>query len=162
MNPEPPASDLVAALVKLYIARPARIDLRGVPVAFGPDADWLGECLSEEPSGMRRYACDLELQVGPDRRATFRKSAIVGLGALARVDDAWVVPVEWHAATLAPLFPVFVGHLRLRTERVELDGWYTPPGGKIGYVLDRALLHIAARGTGRWFLHKVEAVLGGT
>jgi hypothetical protein len=160
-NPERPTSDLVAAVVKLHIARPARIDLGRVPEAFGPDADWLGERLSGGPSGIRRYACDLELRVGPDRRATFRKSAIVGLGALARDDDAWVVPVEWHAATLAPLFPVFVGHLRLRTERVELDGRYTPPGGKIGYVLDRALLHIAARGTGRWFLQKVESVLGG-
>jgi hypothetical protein len=46
-------------------------------------------------------------------------------------------------------------------DRFELDGRYAPPGGSIGYVLDRALLHIAARGTGRWFLQKVLTALDG-
>jgi hypothetical protein len=148
-------------LVKLDVVLRARVDLQRVPAAFGPDADWLGERLAEETLGTRRFACDLELRVGPNRRATFRKSAIVGLGAPVRDEDGWVVAVEWHAASLAPLFPVFVGHLRLRKERLELDGRYAPPGGKIGYVLDWALLRIAARGTGRWFLEKVEWVLKG-
>jgi hypothetical protein len=148
-------------LVKLYVVLRARVDLQRVPAVFGPDANWLGARLAEETLGTRRFACDLELRVGPDRRVTFRKSAIVGLGAPVRDDDGWLVAVEWRAASLAPLFPVFVGHLRLRKERLELDGRYAPPGGKIGYVLDWALLHIAARGTGRWFLEKVESALKG-
>jgi hypothetical protein len=148
-------------LVKLDVVLRARVDLQRVPAVFGPDADWLGERLADETVGTRRFACDLALWVGPDRRVTFRKSAIVGLGSPVRDDDGWVVAVEWRAASRAPLFPVFVGHLRLRKERLELDGRYAPPGGKIGYVLDWALLHIAARGTGRWFLEKVESVLKG-
>jgi hypothetical protein len=160
-DPEGSLPEPVELVVKLDVVLPARVDFQRVPAAFGPDADWLGERLSEETPGIRRFACDLELRVGPDRRATFRKSAIVGLGAPVRDDDGWVVPVEWRAASLAPLFPVFVGQLRLRRERLELDGRYAPPGGKIGYALDRALLHIAARGTGRWFLEKVESAVKG-
>ncbi len=74
-------------------------------------------------------------------------------------NGGWLIPIEWRAATLTPLFPVFVGDLRIRSDRIELDGHYAPPGGTIGYVLDRALLRIAARGTARWFLRKVVSAL---
>ncbi len=36
---------------------------------------------------------------------------------------------------------------------------YAPPGGAVGYVLDRTLLGVAARGTGRWLLGRVAAAL---
>lgn len=162
-KPTAPTSDQIDDSVKLYVAVPARVDLGRAPEVLGSaEADWLGQRVAEEASEIRRFSCDLELRVGPDRLATFRKSAIVGLGAPRRDDDAWVVPIEWRAATLAPLFPVFVGDLRLGVDRIELDGRYAPPGGSIGYVLDRTLLHIAARGTGRWFLRKVVSALDGS
>lgn len=152
----------IAGVVSLHLAIPARLDLGRVPGAFGrPDADWLGQRVPDKASDIRRFSCDLELSVGPERRAMFRKSAIVGVGAPVRDDDAWLVPIEWRAATLAPLFPVFAGHLRLGVDRIELDGHYAPPGGTIGYALDRALLRIVARGTARWFLQRVIRVLGG-
>ena len=156
------ASDEIAGVMKLYVAVPAHVELNRVPAALGrPDADWLGDRTAEDESTIRRYACDLELRVGPDRRLTFRKSAVVGLGIPALTGGTWAVPIEWRAATLAPLFPVFAGRLRVHEERLELDGHYAPPGGAIGYVLDRAILHVAAQGTGRWFLEKVVAALGG-
>jgi len=111
-------------------------------------------------TGMRRFSCDLELRVSPERLELFRKAAIVGLGEPRHDDGSWIVPIEWFAATFAPLFPVFVGELRLQADRVGLHGSYVPPGATIGYALDRALLSVAARGTGRWFLRKVASVLG--
>jgi hypothetical protein len=139
----------------------AVIDVTRISAVFGgPDATWLGEGMSDGPGGMRRYSCDLELQVGTGTRSLFRKAAVVGLGEPRLRGAIWIVPIDWFAATLAPLFPVFVGDLRLQMDRVDLRGTYVPPGGVIGYALDRALLRIAARGTAKWFLRKVATVLG--
>jgi len=151
-----PTGQTATSVVALHVATPARVDLGRVSAAFGrPNAVWLGQRVPAETPEIRRFSCDLELTVGPERRALFRKAAIVGLGAPARTDGEWIIPIEWRAATLAPLFPVFAGHLRITADRIELDGHYAPPGGTIGYVLDRALLRIAARGSARWFLRKV-------
>jgi hypothetical protein len=152
-----PTSEPTACAVRLYVAVPARADLgRVLEVLGSADANWLGRRVSQKASEIRpAFPAISSLRVGPDHWATFRKSAIVGLGAPKREHDGWVVPIEWRAATLAPLFPVLVGHLRVSVDRIELDGRYAPPGGSIGYVLDRALPRIAARGTGRWFFQKV-------
>jgi hypothetical protein len=137
------------------------VDLARVPTTFGgPEAPWLGERAPDGPDGTRRFSCDLELQVGPSARSLFKKAAVVGLGQPRPVGVMWIVPIEWFAATLAPLFPVFVGELRLTPDRIELHGTYVPPGGVLGYTLDRALLHVAARGTGRWLLRRVASILG--
>jgi hypothetical protein len=150
----------LASVVALHVALPAEIDLDRVAMAFGSDTAWLGEPMLPVVPGTRLFACDLELRVLPDRRATFRKSAVVGLGEPVRDRSGWMVPIEWRAATHAPLFPVFAGHLRLTARHLELDGQYLPPGGTVGYVVDRVLLHVAASGTGRWLLQKVIAAVG--
>jgi hypothetical protein len=150
----------LSGTVRLRVRQVARVDLDRVAGALGgPEASWLGERAPDASPGVRRFYCDLELQVSPARWAVFRKSAIVGLGEPRPDHEGWVVPIEWRAATLAPLFPVFAGHLRLRADRIELAGRYAPPGGAVGYVLDRTLLGVAARGTGRWLLGRVAAAL---
>ncbi len=79
---------------------------------------------------------------------TFAKAAYVDLGPVHDLAaDGWQVEVGWQASTLAPLFPVFSG---------TLSGWYAPPGGTLGRVADRALLPIAAEGTARWLLGKLD------
>ncbi len=161
--PEATTPEQIAGVVTLRLSMPARFDLNRVPTSFGgPDADWLGQRVSEEGAEPRRFSCDLELRVGPDQRLTFAKSAIVSFGTPEPIAGAWVVPIEWRSATLTALFPVFVGRLRLRADWIELDGLYAPPGGTVGYLLDRALLHYAARATGRWFVQKAIAALRGT
>ena len=153
--------DLLAAadtaeIVALRIALSAPLDLARVPAVFGAEAPSVfGSLLDANGSGLRRYLCDLELRVGPDRRAAFRKSAIVSLGMPVPTGDGYRLSVEWRAATLAPLFPVLVGRLAVRADSLVLDGHYAPPFGRLGYVLDRRLLAIAARGTARWFLAQV-------
>lgn len=139
--------------------RVASVDLARVPRILGDrSAPWLGE-LTAESSGMRTFVCDLHLRVSPDGHSLFRKSALVGLGEIKDQGQGYLVPVEWRAATLAPLFPVFAGSLRLYAHMLTLEGYYAPPFGVLGQTLDRTLLRIAARGTLRWFLASVETAL---
>jgi hypothetical protein len=146
---------------KLRLVHACQVDVVRVAEVLGsPEAPWLGERAADEDPTVRRFLCDLELHAGGSQRALLRKSAIVGFGEPRQDDDGWVVPVEWRAATLAPLFPVFAGHLRIRVDWLELDGTYAPPSGRLGYLLDAALLGVAARGTGRWFLRTVASALG--
>jgi hypothetical protein len=168
---ESPADDQADAgifAIALHVSVPAQVDLRRVPIAFGDGAGrWLGERLDEssdgttssDPSDVRRYLCDLRLRVSPEGRALFRKSAIVGAGRARRTAEGWTVPIEWRAASLAPLFPVFAGRLSIGPDRIAVDGFYAPPFGVVGYVLDRAVMSIVAHGTARWFLGLVTEAL---
>jgi hypothetical protein len=147
-------------LVGLFLALETQVDPGRVPAVLGAaTAPWLGEAAPTITPGIRRYYGDLELRVSDTQRSWFRKSAIVGLGEPRRDGAAWLVPIEWRAATLAPLFPVFAGHLRVAGGRLELSGSYAPPGGVVGQVLDAALMRLAARGTGRWFLTRIATAL---
>jgi hypothetical protein len=148
-------------IVHFRLHTTAHVDLERVPAVLGgEEAPWLGERAPSERPDLRRFYCDLELHAGGAQRAIFRKSAIVGFGEPRRDQTGWIVPIEWQAATLSPLFPVFAGHLHVRADRIELEGSYAPPGGKLGQALDASLLGIAARTTGRWFARKLGEALG--
>lgn len=122
-------------------------------------AAWDGERIEDVAEGMRRYAVDLRLHVGGPRSGftTFRKAARLDLGAPRRTPDGWAVEIGWQSATATPLFPVFSGTLSIRDHDLRLSGLYAPPGGVVGRVADRALLHLAANGTARWFLTALDA-----
>jgi hypothetical protein len=114
------------------------------------------------PGGVRRYAVDLRLRVGSDSAAltTFRKAAYVDLGEVRSTDDGFAVEIGWQAATAAPLFPVFSGELRIGRDELALSGLYAPPGGVVGRIADRTLLHVAASGTARWLLDELNRAAG--
>jgi hypothetical protein len=107
---------------------------------------------------MRRFATDLRL--GPDDRgllAAIRKGAYVDLGSPQPMEDGIRVEISWRSASLAPLFPVFSGWLTIRRGELVLDGYYAPPGGAIGLMADRALLHLAAQRTASALLEQLRA-----
>ena len=136
----------------------AQVDLERVPAQLEATA-WLGEEIGRDERGTRRLVSDLVLGVGSDRPIAFRRSMVIALGQPLRKGDGWTVPIEWQAASLTPLFPVFVGEVGFGRERITIDGRYAPPFGVIGAVLDRALLGIAARSTAKVILGRfVEAV----
>jgi hypothetical protein len=149
----------------LRLSQRQQVDLKGgCPHRVLLEADWLGARVavpagSARP-GMRRYLMDLGLPVR-DRspRLTFKKAAYVDLGEAAETEDGCEVEIGWQSSSLAPLFPVFAGRLRLTATEITLEGFYAPPGGEVGAVLDRAFLNIAARGTARWLLEQVAAAL---
>jgi hypothetical protein len=106
---------------------------------------------------MRRHESDLRLRVSDHPSlVTFGKAAYVDFGPLQPVSAGWEVEVSWRASTLAPLFPVLSGSIVAREGELTLSGWYAPPGGTFGQLADRALLHLAADGTGRWLLRELE------
>jgi hypothetical protein len=119
---------------------------------------WLGPEVEPAPPGMHRHQADLRLRVSERPfLATFGKAAYVDFGPIQPLDGGWQVEVSWRAATLAPLFPVFSGSIVAREGELTLSGWYAPPGGSIGRIADRALLHLAATGTAQWLLRELEA-----
>jgi hypothetical protein len=118
---------------------------------------WLGPETDPAPAGMRRHHADLRLRVSEKPSiVTFRKAAYVDLGSVRPLNDGWEVEVGWRAATLAPLFPVFSGRIVAHGDELSLSGWYAPPGGQMGRLADRVLLHIAATGTARWLLDEID------
>lgn len=151
----PPGSD--EALSHLVVRRHAESDPARLAWAIRAARAWLGPEFEAPPPGMHRHQADLRLRVS-DRPSlvTFGKAALVDLGAIQPLDDGWQVEVSWRAATLAPLFPVFSGTIVAQGEELTLSGWYAPPGGVVGRVADRALLHIAAEGTARWLLRELD------
>lgn len=147
-------------IVQLLLVKETVVDLDRVPHVLGsPEARWLGEPTPSDDSSLRSFLCDLELHAGGSGPALFRKAAVVSFGMPGRDRDGWVVPIEWRAATMTALFPVFAGQLRIESDRIEVDGHYAPPAGRLGYLLDVALVGAAARQTGRWFLRELAVAL---
>ena len=149
--------------VRLRLAQSWSGDLDRARSALLVDVEhWLGRPLGESGGGRRRFETDLIMPVrGTSKHMVLRKAAIVELGDVVEARDELEVEVSWRSATLAPLFPVFGGVLAAGRTELSLDGYYAPPGGELGVILDKALLNVGARGTARWFLAKVAQAIDG-
>jgi hypothetical protein len=144
---------------RLHATVPAHAELADVGrlLRAGGPGGWLGNRVAGGPPDMRRYATDLRLgRPGNRARAAIRKSAYVDLGSVKQLDQALRVEISWRSASVAPLFPVFSGWLTVRPDEISIDGRYVPPGGPLGFVADRALLHRAARYTAEWLLGALD------
>ena len=153
-----PADDVAT----LRVHRAGPLDVRRLCPLIA-DGSWLGQAVDVEglPPDTRRYLTDLVLPLPPDGRLlSLHKAAFVDLGPLVnRPDGGCDVEIAWRSASLAPLFPVFAGHLSARSSGLTIEGHYAPPGGVVGRTADRMLLHTAARGTARWFLGHLATTL---
>ena len=128
-------------------------------VVRGDPSRWFGDAQARGVvAGFRRYAVDLRLAAGGDGRVrtTFRKAALLDLGPVRRTASGYELEIGWRAATAAPLFPVFSGRLRIGGSDLRIEGIYAPPGGVVGRIADRVLLHTAAHATARWLLRELD------
>ncbi len=149
--------------VRLAASRPRGAEADRVAAIIGPEASrWLGDPVSSSTGGVRRYQTDMRLRVGGEGAGltTFRKAAYLDLGTPVRVPRGWEVEIGWRASSAAPLFPVFSGRLRVNPREMAIEGLYAPPGGVVGRVADRLLLHVAATGTARWLLDEIDRAAG--
>lgn len=156
---------LEAGFVRLEAS--ARVHAEPAAVAAvlrGEISSWLpGSTVRPAVPGMRRAQVDLRLRVGGAEAGvtTFRKAAFLDLGTVRRSGTGYEVEISWRAATVAPLFPVFSGFLLVEPAELRIEGIYAPPGGPVGRVADRVLLHVAANATARWLLGELDrAALG--
>jgi len=145
--------------VRLVASDRLRSDPDRAAAMLAADPPW--EALRAEPSDspdLRRYAIDLRLRLGGESPSltTFSKAAYLDLGNPRRTARGWDVELQWRASTAAPLFPVFSGTLAIVADELRIEGLYAPPGGAVGRVADRMLLHIAANGTARWLLGEID------
>ena len=111
------------------------------------DPSWLGRPTDGPPDRrhLRRIAADLELPILDGSSAgPVRKAAFIDLGPARQVGDLVLVEIAWRSASFAPLFPVFAGQLSISVSDIVLEGRYAPPSGKLGLLLDQALLHLVA------------------
>jgi hypothetical protein len=145
----------------LHFVQPASVDLARARqfLADEPRA-WLGTPVEAARPGFHRFLTDLSLPLRDHSPSlVFKKAAFVDLGELRATPAGCEMEIGWQSASLAPLFPVFSGRLLLTPAELLLDGYYAPPGGELGAVLDKAFLGIAARGTARWFLDRLAGVI---
>ena len=159
---QPDRTEHVDDVATLRVHRAGPLDVRRLcPLLV--DTTWLGQVVDVDglPPETTRYLTDLVLPLPPDGRLlSLHKAAFVDVGPLVtRSDGGCDVDLAWRSASLAPLFPVFAGHLSARSSGLTIEGHYAPPGGFVGRTADRMLLHTAARGTARWFLGHLAATL---
>jgi hypothetical protein len=130
--------------VVLNVVHDATIDVERARMAFD-DPSWLGQAVGGGPGdGWRRIATDLELPVLDGSGTAVRKAAIVDIGDLHDTTVGLSVPIAWSSASFTPLFPVFAGQLEIKKTGLILAGRYAPPFGRMGVLIDRALLHFVA------------------
>jgi len=148
-------------MTPLRLVQPAAIDpARALGLLTDQAESWLGTPVPATHEGFSRYLTDLSLPIRNHAPSlVFKKAAFVDIGPIRETPEGREIEIGWQSSSLAPLFPVFAGHLTLTPAELRLEGFYAPPGGEFGAVLDKAFLGIAARGTARWFLERmVEAV----
>jgi hypothetical protein len=146
----------------LRLVQLTAVDMTRAMALLGAEAEaWLGTAVGSNRPGSRRFLTDLSLPIREHAPSlTFKKAAFVDLGEVRRTSAGCEIEIGWQSSSLAPLFPVFAGRLAVTPAELRLEGYYAPPGGEFGAVLDRAFLNIAARGTARWFLEQTAEALG--
>lgn len=96
---------------------------------------------------------------------SLRKRVTVELGEPERVGDWTNVPISWKATFPESLFPVLTGRLELvpaqkGVTRLTVSGMYEPPLGRLGSLIDEALMHIVAEATVRQLTSEIASELG--
>jgi hypothetical protein len=123
-------------------------------VHVGRSAD---ECATDLAAGPRTWFPHLDAdhasQVGVRVAGiSVRKRVVVELGQPTSEGDWTSFPLTWKATFPEQLFPVLVGKIELAPSgksqtRLTVSGMYEPPLGRIGALLDDALMHNVADGT---------------
>ncbi|HET7465343.1 MAG TPA: hypothetical protein VFL29_01640 [Candidatus Dormibacteraeota bacterium] len=94
-----------------------------------------------------------------------RKRVEVTLGEPEKAGNWTNVPISWKATFPEQLFPVLTGRLELvpvgkDEARLTVSGMYEPPLGKLGAIIDDAVMHSVAEATVREVTEGIARQLG--
>lgn len=129
-----------------------------------------GECSRVLQRGARtwfpRLQADSHTAVGLRvAGVTLRKRVTVELGEPETKGQWTNVPISWKATFPEQLFPVLTGRLELvpvdsQTTRLTVSGMYEPPLGRLGALIDEAVMHSVAEATVREVTESIAKQLG--
>lgn len=159
VNEETPPAAEHQSTVPLRASHAASIELIWAMDAL-TDLDWLGPRVAApgERDDLRRVRTDLELPIfDGSGTGPIRKAALIDISVPRVLSGAVLAEVGWQSASLAPLFPVFAGRLRITEAGLYLDGRYVPPFGRLGLLIDEGILTFVARRTALAFLARLAA-----
>jgi CBS domain-containing protein len=136
----------------LYVHRTVDIGDREIERRFAQLRDLLQEATGSEltpPAGDGSFLLEVP---GPTLGKEIGKQVRFHTGPARRSGHRLILPVGWHAAPAAALFPVFDGSLEVepldaRRSQVTLVGTAAPPLGPLGKALDSTLFHTVAERT---------------
>lgn len=97
---------------------------------------------------------------------TIRKRVTVELGEPENRGEWTNVPVTWKATFPERLFPVLTGRLEIvpvekQKTRLTVSGMYEPPLGRLGALIDDAVMHSVAEATVRELTESIAKQLRG-
>ncbi len=117
---------------------------------------WLPDMAKEANGDGEKLLSELGFRIGNRRIA---RQIEVEIGAPRAGAGLTFMPIRWHAATDANMFPTLEGELEIapvgaRTQ-LGLSANYSPPLGGLGKIADRALFHRVAEVTVKDFLERI-------
>jgi hypothetical protein len=88
----------------------------------------------------------------------------IGLSSAALLPESVMLPVSWVAVGGPPIFPKMEGTLHAEPEgpgltRLTLNARYDPPMGRVGELIDRAMMHRIAALTMTDFVERLARAL---
>ena len=106
-----------------------------------------------------RRGDDLLAEVGFGDEPRIARTVAIELASVQQMPSKTVVPIRWKATGATGLFPeldadIEVASLGTRTQ-LALSARYVPPLGRLGRVIDRAVLSRVAEATIKDFLDRV-------
>ena len=115
------------------------------------------ECSAALARGSRTWFPRLQADNGAEvglrvAGVSIHKRVIVELGEPQMKGEWTNVPITWKATFPEQLFPVLAGRLELvpvdkKTTRLTVSGMYEPPLGRLGALIDEAIMHSVAEAT---------------
>ena len=147
-------------LIRYFGEIPAPFEIVEHAILQAPD-EWIPGLMRDTERDREALLSEVGVGVTGERSTP---GAQVKFGEPLRLPTKTILPMRWKPTSAWPLFPELEADLEVaalgpsRTQ-LSINARYTPPLGRLGSVIDRALLHRVAEATVKDFVDRVRAEL---